>query len=175
MIMEMWKFIYQFFDTPFFTIIGGISTLVMIGGFIWGIWVFLRGIVPVWLRLGFALSKRKIAVFAEREFSSLKSLIDNSKIFSEVIQIHKNDLKKAEKQTIFLVHWKDYKDEIDDILRIKKDSTALIVYRPSNEEIIDDQNLAKINNERNSIIVNFRGRLLNDIFVSLITTAYERI
>ncbi len=171
----MWKFIYQFFDAPFFTIIGGISTLIMIWGFIWGIWVFMCGLVPVWLRLGFALSKRKIAVFAESEFNSLKSLIDNSKIFSEVIQIHKNDLKKAEKETIFLVHWKDYKDKIDDILQIKKDSTALIVYRPSNEKIIDKESSTKINNHRNSIIVNFRGRLLNDIFVSLITTAYERI
>ena len=103
-------------------------------------------------------------------------LID-SKIFKgkNILQVNKNDLKKAEKETLFLVHWKDYQDEIDDILAIKKDSTALIVYAPQNEGRIEPADkMEKINYHRNTIVVNFRGRLLSDILISLITTSYEK-
>jgi hypothetical protein len=33
--------------------------------------------------------------------------------------------------------------------------------------------LARINEARNATIVNFRGRLLNDVLVSLLTTGYQ--
>ena len=34
--------------------------------------------------------------------------------------------------------------------------------------------IEKINSERNSIVVNFRGRLLNDILNCMITTCYKK-
>ena len=74
---------------------------------------------------------------------------------------------------MFLVHWKSFASDIDAILSIKQDATALIVYAPQAEGFIDSAPLAKINQARNSIVVNFRGRLLNDILVSLITTGYK--
>lgn len=101
-------------------------------------------------------------------------LID-SKIFNEknIFQIHNNDLTKAKKATIFLVHWKDYESQINEIISLKEDSTALIVYAPQNEGKIESQEIVnKIGNERNSILVNFRGRLINDIVSSIITTSF---
>jgi hypothetical protein len=130
------------------------------------------GVIPVLIRLGMGLSKRKIAVFAEDEFDSLKSMLVDSGIFKEsnVVKIHKNSLKKAEDMTLFLVHWKSFESEIEDILQIKKDPVALVVYAPRSEGQIDLAILEKINNQRNTIVANFRGRLLNDILTSMITT-----
>lgn len=169
--------IINFFNHPFFIIVGGISTILIIVFFCYTVYLVLKGVFPVWYRLGIGLSKRKIAIFASTEFESLKSMLIDSKIFEKnnVIQINKNDLNKAEKETIFLVHWKDYQEKIDDILALKKDSTALIVYAPQSEGKIEPQEkMDKINSHRNAVVVNFRGRLLNDILTSLITTSYDR-
>jgi hypothetical protein len=138
--------------------------------------LLIKGLVPVWYRIGMGLSKRKIAVFANKEFDALKSMLVDSKIFKDknIFRVPKNALKKADKETIFLIHWKEYKNEIDEIISIKKDNTAMIVYAPQNEGRIEQESIDKIDDQRNSIIVNFRGRLLNDILISMITTRDER-
>lgn len=168
--------IIKFFDSPFFIIMGGLSTVLMICGFVYTAILVLKGVIPVWYRLGMGLSRGKIAIFASEEFESLKSMMIDSKIFKEknIIRVNKDDIKKSEKANIFLVHWKDFQHKMTDILAIKKDHTALVVYAPQIEGLIQDQDiLDKINSHRNSIIVNFRGRLLNDILTSLITASYE--
>ncbi len=111
-------------------------------------------------------------MFAETEYESLKKMLVDSGLFQKtnVMKINKNDLKTAEKFTLFLVHWKSFEGEIEKILDMKDDSTALIVYAPQSEGFIDKTIMEKINQERNSIVVNLRGRLLNDILVSMITT-----
>lgn len=169
--------ITNFFNHPFFIVVGGLTTILMIVGFLYTTYLIIKGVFPVWYRLGIGLAKRKIAIFASGEFDGLKSMLVDSKIFEEdnIIQINKNDIKKAEKETIFLVHWKDYQEKIDEILTLKKDSTALIVYAPQSEGRIEPQEkMDKINSHRNTVVVNFRGRLMNDILTSLITTSYDR-
>ena len=52
------------FNQPFFTVLGGLTSLLMLSAAIYTIYLILRGIIPVWIRLGKGLSKRKIAVFA---------------------------------------------------------------------------------------------------------------
>lgn len=168
--------IVDFFNHPVFIVLGGISTLVTLIAVLYGIYLFAKGIFPVWYRLGMGLSRRKIAVFAEIEFDGLKNMLVDSGLFQKanVIKIDKGSIKKAEGMTLFLMHWKSFESNLDDILRIKKDSAALIIYAPQNEGFIDKAVLEKINRERNSIIVNFRGRLLNDILTCMITTSYEK-
>ncbi len=84
-------------------------------------------------------------------------------------------MKKNDEKTIFLVHWRDFKDKIDLILAKKKSNTALIIYAPQNEGFIEPKEMVeKINSYPNTTIVNFRGRLLNDILVSMITTSYSK-
>ncbi len=169
--------IANFFNHPFFFIIGGITTLFMLGGFIVTVYLVIKGVFPVWYRLGIGLSKRRIAIFSSAEYNSLRRMLIDSKIFESenILQINKNDIRSAENETLFLVHWKDFQDKMDEILQAKKDSTALIVYAPQNEGRIDSVDmLEKINSHRNTVIVNFRGRLLNDIVSSLITTSYDR-
>jgi hypothetical protein len=168
--------IIEFFSHPFFIVLGGITALGIVIGFFYTLYLLIKGLFPVWFRLGIGLAKRKIAVFAIDEFSDLQSILVDSKLFpsSNIIEIGKESIKKAESATILLIHWNAFKDELDQILRTKRDSDSLIVYAPQKEGIIDQASLSKINSERNAIIVNFRGRLLNDIFTSMITTCYEK-
>lgn len=166
--------IINFFDHPFFIVVGGISTLIMLISFIYIAFLILKWVLPVWYRLWIGLARRKITIFAEYEYQSLNDLLTDSKLFKSTIQIHKSDLRKAEKETMFLVHRNEYKDKIDDILLLKKDSTPLIIYAPTHEWRVDDISMEKINSHRNSVVVNFRGRLLNDILTSLITTIYDK-
>lgn len=165
----------DFFNHPIFIILGGITTLVTLIAIFYGIYLFAKGIFPVWYRLGMGLSRRKIAIFAENEFDGLKTVLVDSGIFQKanVIKIDQGSIKKAEGMTMFLVHWKSFEDKIEEILGIKEDSTALIVYAPQSEGFIDKAIMEKINQERNSIVVNLRGRLLNDIMISMITTGYK--
>jgi len=72
------------------------------------------------------------------------------------------------------MHWKSSKASLDSILSDKDDATALIIYSPQEEGILLDEEIKKINQHRNVILVNMRGRLLNDIITSLITTSYEK-
>lgn len=167
----------NFFNHPFFIIIGGVSVIIIVISFLYSLYLIIRGIIPVWYRLGKGLARRNIAIFAEaEEFNSLKDMLADSKLFKpkNIHQIQINNIKKADNYTVFLVHWSKYKNNINDILTMKKDSTALVIYSPQNEGMIDSESLNLINSHRNSIIVNFRGRLINDIFVSLITTVYSK-
>lgn len=167
--------IVDFFNQPVFIILGGVSTLLVLVGAIATVVLFLRGILPVWVRLGLGLSRRKIAVFAESEFDGLKDMLVDSGLFQEsnVVRVDRGSIKKAEGYTLFLMHWKPFETKIDEILRMKKDSTALIVYAPQSEGFIEQSVMNKINQQRNAIVVNLRGRLLNDILVSMITTGYQ--
>ena len=167
----------NFFNHPFFIIIGGVSVVIIVISFLYSLYLIIRGIIPVWYRLGKGLARRNIAIFAEaEEFNSLKDMLVDSRLFKpkNIHQIQINNIKKADNYTVFLVHWSKYKNNINDIVTMKKDSTALVIYSPQNEGMIDSENLNLINSHRNSIIVNFRGRLINDIFVSLITTVYSK-
>lgn len=167
--------IVNFFNHPFFIIMGGLATLIAIFGFIAMIFLVIKGILPVWYKLGIGLSKRKIAIFADAEFDSLKNLLIDSGIFNKknIVKIDKGSIKKAESISLLLVHYNSFRDKINEIISIKHDSDALIIYAPQEEGSIEKDILKNINSQRNAIIVNFRGRLLNDVLVSMITTGYK--
>jgi hypothetical protein len=75
---------------------------------------------------------------------------------------------------MMIVYYPEFKNYILDIISLKNDSDSLIVYAPSSGGRIDSEILDAINAQRNSIIVNMRGRLLNDILTSMITTNYAK-
>lgn len=166
----------DFFNHPFFIIVGGISTLVMIVTFFYAAYVVISGVLPVWVRLGYSLSKKKIGLFAEQDFASLKGLLVDSGIFKEknIEQITVDSIAKGEKHTMMLVNYVEFKDKVEEIIKYKKDSDALIVYSPHSAGPIKPELMSKINEQRNSIVVNLRGRLLNDILISMITTIYGK-
>jgi len=84
-----------------------------------------------------------------------------------------SDFGRAERATVFLIFWDDWQDKIDEILRAKKDNTALVVYAPKGPRSIPEDKFIELNSKRNVMVTNFRGRLLNDIVISLMTTSYQ--
>ena len=152
------------------------GTILLVLSFLGGIWLWARGIAPAIYRLGNGLARRKIAVFAKGgEAASLESLIRDSGLFrkSNVILVTVDgDIGKAEAASVFLVHWPDFSGAVDRIFRAKHDKTALIVYAPPGS--VDQAAMAKLNSERNVTLCNFRGRLLNDLVVSMITTSASK-
>jgi hypothetical protein len=168
--------VIEIFNHPFFLIVSGILIIFFVIQIISTAYLYAKGIIPVWIRIGRGLSKRKIAIFAEGDdFTELRSMLVDSGLFlkSNVVKIEKNSIKKAESMTLFLVHWKSFGSQLEEILQSKKDHSALIIYAPQKEGIIDPTRLKKITNVSNTTVVNLRGRLLNDIFISMITTGYE--
>ena len=162
----------------FFEFYGFVSTFILTIIIIVGMVLWFKGILPVLFRLGKGLSKGRIAIFAKGDnLNSLKSLLLDSELFSEknLIEIRSNnDFGKSEKSTLFLIFWHDWeKRDIDGILNRKTDKTALVIYSPQDRGFISKEDFKIINKERNVSIANLRGRLLNDIISSLITTSYE--
>lgn len=159
-------------------ILGHISTLLVILSAIVATTLCFRGFVPVLIRLGNGLWKRKIAIFAKSDaLVSLDNLLHDSKLFNHtnVLRIpSESDFGIAENASIFLVFWPDWKDEVEKILSRKKDTTALIVYAPQEQGPIPGPVMHMLEKHRNVVVNNFRGRLLNDIVTSMITTGYEK-
>lgn len=158
---------------------GIISDIIVLVGLLWGGVLWLRGIVPVVLRLGNGLARRKIAIFAKGDHViSLKDLLLDSKLFKKknIYEITSGeDFGRSEEATVFLVYWHDWTSEnINQILNQKRDKCALIVYAPYNCDRIPSDMMTKLDGERNTAVTNFRGRLLSDIIGSMITISYER-
>ncbi len=162
----------------FIEIVGIVQTLfwLLVIGF--GIWGIVRGFLPVLIRLGKGLSRREIAIFAKGDrLRSLENLLLDSNLFKHknITSISSvNDIGRAERITVFLVFWEDWENDIDRILEKKNDNTALIIYAPVDSGDIPEAQIRKINEQRNVTVTRFRGRLLNDIVVSMITTIYNR-
>lgn len=161
-----------------FDYLGYFATVVILFQIIAAIILWVMGIAPVLIRLGNGLARRKIALFAKGdEASSLESLLKDSKLFKHT-NIRKitsqADLGIAEGASIFLVYWPQWKTSIRQIVNKKKDSTVLIIYAPQDQGIIDPEDISFLGNQRNAVVSNFRGRLLNDIVTGMITTSYEK-
>lgn len=134
-----------------------------------------RGIAPVLWRLGSGLANRKIALFAKGEnLPSLKNLLLDSKLIrsKNILDVTSpGDIGRAREATVYIVFWHDWAGaDIDAILNQKPDSCALIVYAPYDREMIPAAEMKKLDGKRHTAVTNFRGRLLNDIITSMITT-----
>lgn len=155
--------------------VGYATTVIFLLTLALGLYAWLKGIIPPLVRLGNGLSRRKIAIFAKGDnLKTLVNLLEDTKLFNKknVIDISSSgDFGRAERATLFLIFWDDWKDKIDEILLAKKDNTALVVYAPPGS--IPPDKFAKLDIQRNVMVTNFRGRLLNDIVISLMTTSYQ--
>jgi hypothetical protein len=174
--------IYQFFNHPFFTVIGGIYTLVAVGGLLLIFIFWVLGITPLLWRLGLGRWLRKIAIVANADmYNSLRKDLVNSGIFRDknISQISSQSLAEVKDHGLMLVHYQSFsEEEIKTILANKKSKAGMVFYypefSPQEGKKIPDEMLKQINNKENTTVVNFRGRLLNDLITTLITTSYEK-
>ncbi|MDP2655880.1 MAG: hypothetical protein Q8P17_05245 [bacterium] len=160
------------------TIVGLIEAAVLVVGIIYAIYLWITGITPVLYRLGNGLAKRKIAIYARGDnLITLKNLLLESKLFKEknICDIPQlRDIESSEDAGVYLVYWPDWENDIDAILARKPESCALVVYQPYDQGRISEEQMRKLDGKRHTAVTNFRGRLLNDIVTSMITTSYEK-
>lgn len=162
---------------PVLICVGRATTLLFIFTVIYAICLSIKGILPVLYRLGTALCKRKIAIFADSDdFNNLKSILIDSKLFMEknILQIDQKSINRAEEESLLLLHWGSFRGSLDSVLNIKKDATALIVYAPPEDVRLNNDVMQKLSEHRNVIVVNFRGRLINDVLVCMMTSRWNR-
>lgn len=156
---------------------GYITTIATVVVFLLGVYYVFSGFIPVLWRLGKGLTGKRIAILASGQvLSSLQNSISDTKLFRDknIIPVQSAaELGRMEKCDIFLVHWKPWADNITDVLAKKRDNCALIIYAPYEDGRIDDEVMKELERHRNVVVNNFRGRLLNDLVVSLITSGYE--
>lgn len=161
-----------------FTVLKYVSPVIVGATVLYATYLCVSGFLPVLIRLGNGLKKRKIAIFAKGDaLGSLEALFDDSKLFSakNIIRISQSgDFGRAEEASVFLVNWPDWQDELDRIVALKRDRTALVIYAPQGKGFLPEASIALLEQHRNIVLANLRGRLLNDVVVSLITTAYEK-
>ncbi len=158
----------------FFDIIGYIFTFIFILGIIYTLCCILIGNSPIWYRLGIGLTRRRIAIFSADKYSELKDLFTESGVFKgKITQINPNDIAKAKDETIFLVNWDECTDKIEEIFHARKNHQVpvIIFAKPGS---IDRDIMEDIGNRSNTVVVNFKGRLLNDVLTSMITTSYGK-
>ena len=157
-------------------ILGYVSTVIVIGSVVLGVYRWCRGIAPVPLRLGIGLATNRIAVLAEGdEQTSLRNLLLDSGLFRkknilEVVQ--SGDIERAANAALYVIHWPSWKDNLTETLAKKKETTGLVVYAPhapGEEDRIPNEVMAKLNEYPNVTVTNFRGRLLSDILLSMMT------
>jgi len=140
------------------------------------------GITPLLWRLGLGRWMRKIAIAANTEaYNSLKTDLIGSGIFREknIEQITAEHLSKIKNHSVVVVHYQSFTEqEIHELLNDKQSTCGMIFYFPrsntTEEEKIPQQMMLAIGKKENTVVVNFRGRLLNDIIITLITTSYEK-
>jgi len=157
----------------FFEYFGYLSSTIVIFSLISGFILWSKGTLKVLYRLGKRLAISKVAIFAKGDnLTSLKGLLDDTGLFDkknigEIVQ--KGDIENAKDFSIFLVYWSDWESDYESILSQKSKKTALIIYHPSEKDPIKPEQMKRLNEKRNVFVVRFRGRLLNDILISMIT------
>lgn len=168
--------IITFFNHPFFSIVGGISVSIAFVAIVYKVICFFWGVTPLALRLGIALWKRKVAVFGNADsFASFKLILIDSGIFKEsnIDRIDLMDITKAKKFDIYLVDWASSSAYISAIFDCRPSEQTPVIIFAAPKTIPDDE-LSSIANKSNTVIVNFKGRLMNDLLTSLVTTSYDK-
>lgn len=167
--------IIDFFNHPFFIIVGGFSVVTATLAIVYRVLCIILGVSPLVFRIGKAVWRRKIAIVGNLEsYSSLKDCITDTGLFKKnnVIHIPTENIDKVKEQSILLVDWETSNTKIDDIFLVRKNQhTAVIIYAKAGS--IPQDKMVEIANKTNTVVVNFKGRLLNDILNSLITTSFE--
>lgn len=162
-------------------VVGIATTLFAIGLFFWAVISWSMGVFPLFLRLGFGRWSRKIAIIANDEkYSSLKTDLIDTGVFREknIYQIKNGALSKVKDVSLALVHYQSFsEEEITTILNNKKPNAGFIFYFPEftpPATVIPTNVMNNINSHQFTTVVNMRGRLMNDIMVTLLSTGYDK-
>jgi hypothetical protein len=157
--------------------IGVLTTLVALLALVVNFAGWLLGIAPLMKRLGLGRWYREICVVAGKEYKDLETDLVNSGVFrgKNIRQVSLKNLADIKNADLLLVDYRYVADKIDEVLSNKQSRAGMVVYYPIiDKDRISDDVAKRINNQSHTTLTNFRGRLINDILITLISTSYEK-
>ncbi|WCN08275.1 hypothetical protein [Marinomonas mediterranea] len=156
----------------FLSCAGVIYTALALAGTLYLIYKAAIGSFPIIFRLGIAVSNRKILICAGDRFGDLERLLVESKLFRKknISQMSLHELDNMDSTTLCIVHYKYAQDRFTDLMNNKKDSCAVIVFADGGHQEVQSAHTQLIDKKKHTSLVNFRGRLLSDVFMAMITT-----
>jgi len=173
---DIWNWLVDVCSSPGFAVAGGLSLTFGFLGIVYLLLCAVFGVTPIAFRLGFAIWQRRVAIIGSGEaYSSLRSTLVDSGVFREkrISHIGLDKIEKVRGETVLLVDWTTAQAHVDQILSNRKSiNTAVVIF--AKPESIPRDKLGQIVDHPNTVVVNSRGRLLNDILTSLMTTSYDR-
>jgi len=149
--------------------LGSISSLIILIAFLMA-WIF--GIYPILKRLGIGRWKRKIGIFAnDAGFEMLKNSLTDSGVFREcnIEKLIESEIEQAKTQSLIIVEWSEFGKHIEQIYDYRSAKTVPVIIFAAPGGINPDQ-MKDIANRPHTVVVNFRGRLLNDVLTSLMSS-----
>jgi len=164
----------------FLELVGLITTLIAVLTFFAAVIAWILGISPLLFRLGLGRWRRKITVLSNSDdFASLRDDLVSSGVFraKNIDHVTGKSLSKVSECNLLLVDYGSFTDkQMKTIIKNKKSSAGMIVYFPdfSPTNRVPDDVMKLINDEPHSVLVNFRGRLINDILITLLSTSYDK-
>lgn len=164
----------------FLEIVGLITTAFAVLAFFAAVVAWVLGISPLLYRLGLGRWHRKITVLADgNNFASLRDDLVSSGVFraKNIDHVTNKSLAKVKDSNLLLIDYGSFNDQnMKTIIKNKKSSAGMIVYFPdfSPNNRVPDDIMKLINDEPHSVLVNFRGRLINDILITLLSTSYDK-
>lgn len=161
-------------------LVGTITTIVAILMFFYALACWIFGIAPLLYRLGFARWKRKLQIVSSPEsYSDLKSDLIKTGIFRDknISNVTKASLNQLKDDTLVLIHYQYLTEaEIIKVLNDKATNSGYIFYFPEFNpptNVVPNNIMSLINNQPFTTLVNFRGRLVNDLVITMISTGFK--
>ena len=133
-------------------------------------------IKPLW-RFGLSISKRKIFIFAVGDIGDdIKRDLEKSGIIkAKNIEIHSSRFSaELQNATLAVIHYSSFEKEFESMLNLKMSRCGLIVYHPEFGKRIPNDIMEKISKLQNVMVVNFRGRLVNDALATMMSTSFTK-
>lgn len=129
-------------------------------------------------RFGLSLHKRKIhVVSASGTFASIKQDLVDSGLITErnVVHIDDKHLSNVGESLLTIVVY-GYLDDAETkrLLHSKKSGCGMIVYCAPGSGKVGDTVLDALNKEPFTTLCNFRGRLVNDVLLMMLSTSFSK-
>jgi len=160
-------------------IIGYISTGVSVFWVIVGVVVCVRYLIPVAKRFGLGMWRRQIAIVSDNSTlaESLKIDLASTGILrrKNIVTIPRLNVKDLPKWSVVVIDCEcfDSDELLDDFIRRMDVSIGVVLYCRAGRKRLSDDLMNEINGSSRVILTNFRGRLVNDVIASLVSTPYE--
>lgn len=167
-------YLTSFFNQGIFIIYGGISICITLLSILYVFICWAIGISPVLIRLGLGLWQREIAIISNANaFSELKGILSYTKIFKNIVHINPKNHEESKDKNLVIVDWESANKYVSEVIgeRTSINTPIIIFAKPAT---IPNEIMSVIANKPNIVVVNFKGRLLNDVLTCLITSSYKK-